>query len=96
MTKHIKLGGLEGSDAKHAGILKDEGLAATVSSYLDNRLSNKELEEFETLLKGNPRLAREVQEMRGIESQLKELGSEILFEPVPDALLEALAPLKQE
>jgi anti-sigma factor RsiW len=95
MTKQTTLGGFDGSGAGSADMLKDERLAMMVSAYLDDRLSDKDLEEFEALLESNPGLAREVREMRGIESQLKEMGTDILFEPVPDALLKALAPLKQ-
>ena len=96
MTKQTRLGGFDGSGAGPADMLKDERLAMMLSAYLDDRLLDKDLEEFEALLKSNPRLAREVHEMRGIESQLKEMGADILFEPVPDALLKALAPLKQK
>lgn len=96
IREQIKLGGQDGADAKPAEILKDERLSIMVSAYLDDRLPDQDLEEFEALLESNPKLAREVQEMRGIESQLKDMGSDILLEPVPEALLEALAPLQRK
>ncbi len=64
-------------------------MAATVSDYLDGRLAGEELEKFETHLKSNDALARELQGMRNIESQLVKMGADILTEPVPEALLEA-------
>ncbi len=52
-----------------------------------------DLEEFEALLHSNEDLAREVADMRRIELQLTELGSDILSEPIPDSLLDALSHL---
>ncbi len=75
--------------------MKDEGLAAAVSAYLDGELMGKELEDFETRLQKDPALAREVQEMRNIESQLMELGADILSEPVPEAMIEALSRINR-
>ncbi len=60
------------------------------SAYLDGELTGSDLEEVEALLRGNEALAREVDEMRWIELQLTSLGSDILAEPIPDSLLEAL------
>jgi anti-sigma factor RsiW len=74
-------------------VLKDERLAAIVSAYLDGELEGKDLEEFESLLQRDPMLAREVQEMRSIESRLMEMGADILAEPVPEAMLEALSKI---
>jgi anti-sigma factor RsiW len=76
-------------------ILKDDRLAAKVSAYLDGQLSGEELAEFEMLLQTDSALAREVQEMRNIESQLMNMGSDILSEPVPDTLLQALSRLNR-
>jgi anti-sigma factor RsiW len=74
-------------------ILRDEGLAATVSAYLDGELAGKELAEFEALLHSDEVLMRAVAEMRRIDSQLTELGNDILSEPIPDTLLEPFARL---
>lgn len=73
---------------------RDEGLAATVSAYLDGELTGEDLVEFETLLRNDDALSREIAEMRRIDRQLTELGAEILDEPIPDALLEALTRLE--
>ncbi len=91
MTEQKKLGDSSGVNPRQAEILKDEALAATVSAYLDGELEGKDLEEFEALLKRNAALEREVQDMRNIELQLTEMGADILSEPVPDAMLEALS-----
>ena len=91
-----KQAGERGGDPRRLEILDDERLAATVSAYLDGQLMGEELEDFETLLKTNPILAREVQEMRNIELQLMDMGADILAEPVPEALLEALSRLGQK
>jgi len=93
MTDQKVLGNQRGVKAKQAEFPKDERLAAAVSSYLDGELEGKDLEEFESLLKSNPALAREVQEMRAIELRLMEMGADILSEPVPDAMLEALSKI---
>jgi len=91
MTEQKKLGDRSGAEPGKAAILKDEGLAAMVSAYLDDQLKGKELEDFRALLKKEPSLAREIQEMRNIELQLVEMGADILSEPIPEALLEALS-----
>ena len=77
-------------------VTQDEGLASVVSSYLDGELSGEELVEFETLLRNNEALSREIAEMRSIDRQLTGLGADILAEPIPEALLEALARLEDE
>ncbi len=74
-------------------ISRDEKLAATVSAYLDGELTGKELAEFEALLLSDEVLKREVADMRRIDSQLTELGTDILSEPIPDTLLEPFARL---
>ena len=52
--------------------------------------------EFETLLRNNEALSREIAEMRRIDRQLTGLGADILDEPIPEALLEALAQLEAD
>ena len=93
MTDQKVLGNQRWVETKQAEFLKDERLAAAISAYLDSELEDKDLEEFESLLKGNPALSREVQDMRAIELRLMELGADILSEPVPDAMLEALSEI---
>jgi len=93
MTDHKMLGDPTGPNPKQAGILMDERLATIVSAYLDGELEGKELDEFEALLKSDAALAREVQEMRSIESRLMEMGADILAEPLPEAMLETLSKI---
>jgi anti-sigma factor RsiW len=93
MTDQKVLGNQRGVKTKQAEFLKDERLAAAISAYLDGELEDKDLEEFESLLKGNPALSREVQDMRAIELRLMEMGADILSEPLPDAMLEALSKI---
>jgi anti-sigma factor RsiW len=83
-------------EAGGARVTQDEGLASVVSSYLDGELSGEELVEFETLLLNNEALSREIAEMRRIDQQLTGLGADILAEPIPEALLEALGQLEDE
>jgi anti-sigma factor RsiW len=71
-------------------ILQDERLAAMLSAYLDGALEGEDLQEFKRLLLLNGNLAREVEEMLRVEGQLKLLGEDVLNEPVPPALLNAL------
>ena len=93
MTDQKVLGNQRCVETKQAELLKDERLAAVISAYLDGELKGKDLEEFESLLKSDPALAREVQEMRAIELRLMEMGADILSEPVPDAMLDALSKI---
>ena len=79
-----------------ARVMQDEGLASGVSAYLDGELTGEELVEFETLLRNNEALSREIAEMRRIDRQLTGLGADILAEPIPEALLEALAQPEDE
>jgi anti-sigma factor RsiW len=83
-------------EAGDARVTQDEGLASVVSSYLDGELSGEQLVEFETLLRNDEALSREIAEMRSIDRQLTGLGADILDEPIPEALLEALAQLEAE
>ncbi len=59
-----------------------------ISAYLDGELAGEELEDFEATLKRDDRLAREVRDLRRIETQLVDLGREILNEEIPPALLD--------
>jgi anti-sigma factor RsiW len=93
MTDQKMLGNQRGVKTKQVEFLKDERLAAAISAYLDGELEGKDLEEFESLLKSNPALSREVQDMRAIELRLLEMGADILSEPVPDAMLETLSKI---
>jgi anti-sigma factor RsiW len=95
MTEHKMLGDPSGGNIKRAEILKDERLAGLLSAYIDGELEGSELEEFESLLKSDAALAREVQEMRSIELRLMDMGSDILSEPVPEAMLEALSKIER-
>ncbi len=79
-----------------ARVAQDERLAATVSAYLDGELSGEDLAEFETLLQSDEALSREIAEMQRIDRQLNGLGADILAEPIPEALLEALARLESQ
>ena len=93
MREQKRLGDRRGANPKQAEILKDERMAATISAYLDGELAGKDLEEFESVLKRDAALAREVQDMRSIELRLMEMGAEILSEPLPEAMLEALSKI---
>lgn len=93
MTEQKLLGDQNGSHAE-AEIRKDEQLAATISAYLDGELTGRDLEEFELLLKSDAAIACEVQDMRDIELRLMEMGSDILSEPLPEAMLETLSKIE--
>lgn len=84
------------TEAGGARVTQDEGLASVVSAYLDGELTGEELVEFETFLRNNEALSREIAEMRRIDRQLTGLGADILAEPIPEALLEAFARLEDE
>jgi anti-sigma factor RsiW len=71
-------------------LLQDERLLAMLSAYLDGGLEGEELTEFERLLRENKGLAREVENMRWIENQLKCLAGDVLDEPIPESLLNTL------
>jgi len=81
---------LESGDLS-SGTPQDDRLPVIISAYLDGELQGDELVLFEALLNENTALASEVAEMRHIERQLAQLGTDILSEPVPEALLKALA-----
>jgi anti-sigma factor RsiW len=75
-------------------LAQDEELAATVSAYLDGELDGQALAGFEALLGDNEALSREVAEMRRIDAWLTDIGTDILSEPVPEALLSPLSRLQ--
>ncbi len=66
-------------------------MADNVSAYLDGNLTGARLVAFEAIL--DEALSQELTRMRRLNDQLKEIGAEILAEPVPVFLLEALSPL---
>ena len=82
----------KGLELGTSSILKTEPLAALVSAYLDKQLKGAALEEFEALLRENKAFAREIGKMQQIENQLSKIGEDILSEPIPEVLLEALGP----
>jgi anti-sigma factor RsiW len=96
MTEKIKTSASGAISAQSPEVLQDERTAAMVSAYLDGELEGDELLSFEVLLRDNEALSREVVEMRRINRQLTELGADILSEPIPNALLEALSRLQRE
>jgi hypothetical protein len=96
MTDKDQSGEPSDSDSFPSPVSKDERLTALVSAYLDGELAGKEFDEFEALLRDNLNLAREVAEMRQIELQLTKIGADILQEPIPVAMLEALSPLARK
>jgi anti-sigma factor RsiW len=96
MTDQNKLSYPLSAGAGGARVTQDERLASVVSAYLDGELMGEELVEFETFLRNDEALSREIAEMRRIDRQLTGLGADILAEPIPEALLEALAQLEDE
>ncbi len=96
ITDKTEPGISESMESGTAQVSHNEELAATVSAYLDGELSARDHVEFETLLRNDRVLSRDVAEMQRIDRQLTELGADILAEPIPDALLQALEQLKRE
>jgi anti-sigma factor RsiW len=96
MTDKDQSGEPSDSDPCPSPVSKDDRLTAPVSAYLDGELAGRELEEFEALLRDNQALARRVAEMRQIELQLTQMGVDILEEPIPEAMLEALSRLARK
>ncbi len=95
ITDKTKQGAAANSDTGASQVSRDEALAGKVSAYLDGELSGRDLMDFETLLKNDAALSREIAEMARIDRQLTQMGADILTEPIPDALLEALSQLKR-
>ncbi len=81
---------LKSTGTSPRGLLKDGEMAATVSAYLDGKLTGAQLAAFEAIL--DEVLSQELARMRRLNDQLKEIGADILAEPVPGFLLEALSP----
>ncbi len=94
MTDQNKPGCPVSAEPASARVAQDERFASAVSAYLDGELKGEELAEFEALLRNDEALSREVAGMRRIGRQLTALGADILDEPIPDAMLEALARLE--
>ncbi len=90
MTEKTQSGATISGEIRASEVTQDEGLAATVSSYLDGELTGEDLAEFQDLLCNSEALSRQVADMRSIDRQLIEIGADILSEPIPEALLEAL------
>ncbi|MCA1941123.1 MAG: hypothetical protein LDL26_09010 [Caenispirillum bisanense] len=67
-----------------------ETLDATIDDYLAGRLTADERSRLEMLIEENPEVRRRVDVLRAQEEALRHLGSDILDEPVPDRLLQAL------
>ncbi len=82
----------EASDENGGGNLPQRQALA----YLDGELQGKELAAFQTFLSENPGWQRVIDTMRRIEEELKDLGADILLEPVPDFLFDALERLPRE
>jgi len=59
-------------------------------------MTAEDLVEFEALLSNDDALSSEIAEVRRIHRQLTEIGADILEEPIPDALLEALLGPSQQ
>ncbi len=66
-----------------------ERLSARVSAYLDGQMTGKDRAAFEAMLHSDEGLLQEVAELRQIGVELREMGADILAEPVPEFLLEA-------
>ena len=96
ITDKTIIGAATNLDSGASLVSQDEALAGRVSAYLDGELSGRDLMDFETLLKNDEALSREIAEMRRIDRQLTEIGADILAEPIPDALLEALSQLERK
>jgi anti-sigma factor RsiW len=96
MTDQNKSGCPMSAEPAGTRVAQDERLASAVSAYLDGELKGEELAEFETLLRNDEVLSREVAGMRRIGQQLTALGADILDEPIPDTMLEALARLESD
>ena len=67
-----------------------EPTEAEISDLIDGRLSGRRREEVERWLADHPERARAVERQRELNSALKDLGSEILDEPVPERLRDVL------
>jgi len=61
-----------------------------IQDYLDGRLDPERRASLALEMRENPELAREIQELRTQDEALGMLGAEVLYEPIPDRLLETL------
>jgi anti-sigma factor RsiW len=73
--------------SKLSALLEDELMAEELAAYLDGTLRGPRLAFIQGLLDADTNLAREVEELRRLNSSLKTLGEEIIDEPIPDSLL---------
>ena len=62
-----------------------------ISAYLDGELQGNKLAALEALLSKNADFRRDVNTIRRTEQLLKQIGAEILLEPVPPFLLDVLS-----
>ncbi|MGO9545519.1 MAG: hypothetical protein ACLPPF_12090 [Rhodomicrobium sp.] len=82
---------------KHSTILHAAGHRATyLRASLDGELKGRELAAFEALPSKDASCRRALNAIRRTEQALKQIGAEILFEPVPQFLLDVLSPLARE
>lgn len=65
-------------------------LDAAIDDYLAGRLNAEERQRLETLIDENPEVRHRVETLQSQEEALRHLGEDILNEPLPDRLLEAL------
>jgi transposase len=82
---------LKSLGASRQGLPESGEIAAAVSAYLEGNLAGAQPAPFEAIF--DEVLSQELAQMRRLNDQLKEIGAEILAEPIPDFLLEALTPL---
>lgn len=61
-----------------------------LNEYVDGRLSEQRRDEIAAWLLDNPSKAREVKRLRQLNAALRDVGSEVLNEEVPDRLREVL------
>lgn len=65
-------------------------LDAAIDDYLAERLSAEERSRLEALIDERPEVRHRLETLQSQEEALRHLGADILREPVPDRLLEAL------
>ncbi|EKV32603.1 hypothetical protein C882_2682 [Caenispirillum salinarum AK4] len=70
--------------------MASETLDAAIDDYLAGRLSAEERSRLEALIDENPEVRHRVETLQSQEEALRHLGEDILDEPLPDRLLEAL------
>lgn len=67
-----------------------DSLDASLDDYLAGRMSAADTARLEHMIAENPELRLRVETLREQEEALRHLGAEILDEPVPEQLLQAL------